>query len=280
MEASESFCLRWNDFESSYTETFRDLRQDSKFSDVTLVTPDSGNKAVQAHRVILSACSNFFKHMLCKQSQVHDHPHPLLYLRGVSYTNLIKVLDFMYYGEVYVDQHEINSFLAVAEELQIKGLETQAAEWPKPRKTPAPRYRDPNKPVVKRVRKSTPAKLKLATHVEAKEVTIDEDISIVGEVSKKRKKQDYAKAQQYRGDGNLEGGDDDSMTGISEEDIENIQQLMARAGSRWICTGCERDFRDKSDCRRHVIAKHTNIRDQYLKNFFVEQTVQGISAGF
>ena len=74
MEASESFCLRWNDFESSYTETFRDLRQDSKFSDVTLVTPDSGNKAVQAHRVILSACSNFFKHMLCKQSQVLFSP--------------------------------------------------------------------------------------------------------------------------------------------------------------------------------------------------------------
>ena len=48
--------------------------------------------------------------------------HPLLYLKGVKYTDLVSVLDFMYHGEVNVAQEELNSFLAVAEDLQVKGL--------------------------------------------------------------------------------------------------------------------------------------------------------------
>merc|ERR1712025_881752 len=50
------------------------------------------------------------------------HEHPLVYMRGVRYSDLISVLDFMYHGEVSVAQEELNSFLSVAEELKVKGL--------------------------------------------------------------------------------------------------------------------------------------------------------------
>merc|ERR1712202_55982 len=71
-----------------------------------------------AHKVILSACSPFFRQILKR----NRHQHPLLYLKGVKYTDLQSVLNFMYHGEVNVAQDELNSFLTVAEDLRVKGL--------------------------------------------------------------------------------------------------------------------------------------------------------------
>merc|ERR1719350_764757 len=73
---------------------------------------------MQAHKVILSACSPFFRTILRR----NKHENPLLYLKGVRFTDLVSVLNFMYHGEVNVAQEELNSFLAVAEDLKVKGL--------------------------------------------------------------------------------------------------------------------------------------------------------------
>ena len=115
MSASEKFCLRWNDFESNISVAFRDIREEKDFFDCTL---SCGARQIQAHKLILSACSPFFRSIL-KQN---PHQHPLLYLKGVEFTDLQSVLNFMYHGEVNVAQEELNSFLAVAEDLQVKGL--------------------------------------------------------------------------------------------------------------------------------------------------------------
>jgi len=115
MGSTEKFCLRWNDFESNISVAFRELREEKDFFDVTLACEDS---QVQAHKVILSACSPFFRNILRR----NPHQHPLLYLKGVQYKELLSVLNFMYMGEVNVAQEELNSFLAVAEELRVKGL--------------------------------------------------------------------------------------------------------------------------------------------------------------
>jgi len=112
---SEKFCLRWNDFETNISSAFRELRDDKDFFDVTLACDD---EQIQAHKVILSACSPFFRNILRR----NPHQHPLLYLKGVKYTDLQSVLNFMYHGEVNVAQEELNSFLAVAEDLRVKGL--------------------------------------------------------------------------------------------------------------------------------------------------------------
>ena len=113
--SSEKFCLRWNDFESNISLAFRELRDDKDFFDVTLACDD---EQISAHKVILSACSPFFRNILRR----NPHQHPLLYLKGVKYTDLQSVLNFMYHGEVNVAQEELNSFLAVAEDLRVKGL--------------------------------------------------------------------------------------------------------------------------------------------------------------
>ena len=140
MGDAEKFCLRWNDFESNISGAFRELREDKDFFDVTLACDDD---QLQAHKLILSACSPFFRSILRR----NRHEHPLLYLKGVKYADLVSVLNFMYHGEVNVAQEELNSFLAVAEDLKVKGLtqssgdtKKQSSFRPEP---PKPRPRDP-----------------------------------------------------------------------------------------------------------------------------------------
>jgi len=113
--AGEKFCLRWNDFETNISTAFQELREDKDFFDVTLAC---GDEQIQAHKVILSACSQFFRNILRRNL----HQHPLLYMKGVKFADLQSVLNFMYHGEVNVAQEELNSFLAVAEDLRVKGL--------------------------------------------------------------------------------------------------------------------------------------------------------------
>jgi len=115
MGSSEKFCLRWNDFESNISLAFREIREEKDFFDCTL---SCGSKQLQAHKLILSACSPFFRSIL----RQNPHQHPLLYMKGVEFTDMQAVLNFMYHGEVNVAQDELNSFLAVAEDLKVKGL--------------------------------------------------------------------------------------------------------------------------------------------------------------
>jgi len=162
MSASEKFCLRWNDFETNISLAFRELREEKDFFDVTLACDDS---QVQAHKVILSACSPFFRNVLRR----NPHQHPLLYLKGVKYKELLSVLNFMYMGEVNVAQEELNSFLAVAEDLRVKGLtqnnSSSDSSSSKPKqeqpKNIIPRPRDPPErdpiPPPKRPRPAAPA---------------------------------------------------------------------------------------------------------------------------
>lgn len=126
MGSTEKFCLRWNDFESNISTAFQELREDKDFFDVTLACDDD---QIQGHKVILSACSPFFRSIL----QRNRHEHPLLYLKGVKYADLVSVVNFMYHGEVNVAQEELNSFLAVAEDLKIKGLTQNDSESKKPK---------------------------------------------------------------------------------------------------------------------------------------------------
>ena len=116
------FNFRWNDFESNISTSFRELRDDSEFFDVTLCC-DNGTDIVPAHKVILAACSPLFRKILSRQK---NQQNPFLYLKGIHLKEMKAVLNFMYHGEVNVAQDSLNNFLAVAEELAVKGLTTDS----------------------------------------------------------------------------------------------------------------------------------------------------------
>ena len=113
---SEKLCLQWNDFKENATSAFGSLREDRDFADVTLACED-GNQ-FEAHKVILAASSPFFQNILRR----NRHAHPLIFMRGLKSEDLAAIIDFLYCGEANVYQENLDSFLAIAEELQLKGL--------------------------------------------------------------------------------------------------------------------------------------------------------------
>ena len=85
-------------------------------------------------------------------------------MSGITYNNLTSILDFIYNGEVNVAQEDLNSFLAIAEDLQIKGLiknrNTNSIKNPQHsfssnnyKTQTGPRFSDRDEPPLKKVRK-------------------------------------------------------------------------------------------------------------------------------
>jgi len=284
--ASEKFCLRWNDFESNISTAFRELRDDKDFFDVTLSCDD---EQIQAHKVILSACSPFFRGVLRR----NPHAHPLLYLKGVKFSDLTAVLNFMYHGEVNVAQEELNSFLAVAEELRVKGLtqnnqsgnnssssskKEPFSAAPRPQAA-APRLPDPVPPPKKPRPAAAPT---YATHD-------DDDIQEVMPTVKTEPLQAAAAApepyQQQEQGGQLQQVDDGM--GYDEEGYEDYGQYGAEGGyegtlvdadgnkgglsveqeeylqalpdNTFLCLFCQKQIPRKDNARRHVKLKHLDL---------------------
>lgn len=170
MGSSDNFCLRWNDFESNISTSFRELREDSEFLDVTLCC-DNGVDIVQAHKVILAACSPLFRKILSRQK---SQQNPFLYLKGIRLKELRAVLDFIYHGEVNVAQDSLNNFLAVAEELAIKGLTTDSQ---KPGGTSGDSSQEQRKKAVaKRKSNVPPTSAPVQIPVQAKKPKTDDDV--------------------------------------------------------------------------------------------------------
>jgi len=122
----EEFCLRWNDFEENISSAFRHLRNDPDFCDVRLAVKDRA-RPLRAHKVILASCSPYFNNLLKDMNSESGNPNAPFYvmMRGVTSTQLSLILDFMYYGEANVAQEDLDPFLALAEELQVRGLTKQ-----------------------------------------------------------------------------------------------------------------------------------------------------------
>ena len=111
----QQYCLRWNNHQHNLLSVFEDLLNHEAFVDVTLAVE---GVQLKAHKMVLSACSPYF------QSLLYNTPdrHPIVFLRDVRYHEMKALLEFMYRGEVSVDQDNLTSLLKVAEGLKIKGL--------------------------------------------------------------------------------------------------------------------------------------------------------------
>lgn len=56
--AEQQFCLRWNHHHTTLINVFESLLKDESLVDVTLYAE---GRYVKAHKVVLSACSQYFK---------------------------------------------------------------------------------------------------------------------------------------------------------------------------------------------------------------------------
>ena len=145
----QQFCLRWNDFQTNMVSSFKHLRDEKSFTDVTLgknaicfllllqlcfrntrsycslfkflikfLFSACDGQTCKAHKMVLSACSPYFKALL----EENPAKHPIIILKDVPFQHLTAILEFMYAGEVNVAQDQLPAFLKTAERLKVKGL--------------------------------------------------------------------------------------------------------------------------------------------------------------
>ena len=58
----QKYCIEWDQFESSLSRNYSQIRQDNNFSDVTLVSDDEDS--FPAHKFVLAGSSSFFQNIL------------------------------------------------------------------------------------------------------------------------------------------------------------------------------------------------------------------------
>ena len=107
--------LKWETILQTRTSNLKSLWENKDFLDVTIACDDD---QLYAHKVILSAASPFFRHIL----QRNQHTHPLLYLKGTTKKDIEAVLEFIYSGETQIAEDEMEKFMELANSLAIEGL--------------------------------------------------------------------------------------------------------------------------------------------------------------
>ncbi|XP_066155136.1 zinc finger and BTB domain-containing protein 17-like isoform X3 [Euwallacea fornicatus] len=138
MDDDQQFCLRWNNHQSTLVAVFDTLLENEKLVDCTLAAE---GKFLNAHKVVLSACSPYFESLLSR----HYDKHPILILKDVKFQELKAMMDYMYRGEVNISQDQLGALLKAAESLQIKGLSDNKKEEPAAKRA-APAAAPPKSP--------------------------------------------------------------------------------------------------------------------------------------
>jgi hypothetical protein len=140
MGSTQKYSLKWNDFTVNVASTFRELHSRHDFVDVTLACSDGSS--LEAHKVILSSVSSYFrdilKVLLLLINKTHFHKiyhrppfllqttpckHPIIVLKDTSREEASAMLEFAYTGEVNVAQELLPSLLHTARQFRIKGLD-------------------------------------------------------------------------------------------------------------------------------------------------------------
>ena len=237
MNSSEKLCLKWNDFQSNYCQSLKNLRSDVDFADVTLAC--DGDTQIEAHKIILSASSPFFMNILKKTK----HPHPLLFLKGLKKSLLVSLLDFIYDGEVNIAHEDLTEFLAAAEDLKIKGLSEE----------------NNKSKVVDIDSNSTNAGMPKAQIIKPKEVP--EILPHSYPLAQSNiKLESYEIEEDYNSIIEYEPEEiqliNDSAISIAEDQALQIESLMERYDGVWTCKACGKTASQKCNIRSHIETHH------------------------
>lgn len=109
-------CLRWNSHHANIKATFPAMLKRKQYVDCT-VSADGGK--IKCHKLVLSSCSAYFDDIL---NQISPGEHPVVFLKGVPFWTVKALIDFMYQGEIHIEQSRLKDVLEAAEVLKVKGL--------------------------------------------------------------------------------------------------------------------------------------------------------------
>ena len=252
MAVSPQFALKWVSYEQNLKSFIGEIKGQSEFTDVTLVTGDGHQMDV--HRMILSAFSPVLRTMFSQKSSQTS----LLFLRGVSSKCLEAIMDFMYLGEVNILEEDLTEFLAVAEDLQMKGLTPEEALSA----TGAPQKLEEDtdeKGTTNFITDHTNfdnldgldqqlKKLTEENDLKAEEENVEEETKILANVDSSFTFATNVKSVELRG-------------AISREGLEEmLSNSMVKIEGGFSCTNCDKQTfgskHGRSHMKRHIEAKH------------------------
>ncbi|CAG0910231.1 unnamed protein product, partial [Darwinula stevensoni] len=112
---ANKYNLKWNSHHAEAFQSFENLRHREMLVDVIL---SCDGQFVKAHRLVLCAGSGYFERVLNKNGS----GTPTVHFYGVEMHLLKLLVEFMYCGEVEVPALDLEKFIEVAENLEVKGL--------------------------------------------------------------------------------------------------------------------------------------------------------------
>merc|ERR1712189_132104 len=116
LKTMEKFNLTWHTYQPHINNSYKELYETKRFSDVTLVSDD--HQQFKAHKFILSSSSTMFQSILGDD----DAAASCIFLRGVNHLELESILQFIYLGKATFYQERMNILLDIAHDLQIKEI--------------------------------------------------------------------------------------------------------------------------------------------------------------
>ena len=142
--ATVNYELEWRNHSKETIDVLSTLRRENRFADVTILCSPSSDvaenciRAVPAHKVILAACSGYFyrvfEHLGSSNASVKDtvsanqSASAVLLLPDASFDVVDLAVEFMYSGQVNVPAEKFESFMKLAESLEIRGLKDDSAQ--------------------------------------------------------------------------------------------------------------------------------------------------------
>lgn len=115
MSGSQLVCIKRS--EHSLSSIFEEMYINERLVDVTLSCCDG---QLQAHRLVLAACSSYFSNLFDKLA--NPFHFPVVVIKDMQIEDLRLIVEFMYKGQLTVSQEKLMTLAKCAEGLQINGL--------------------------------------------------------------------------------------------------------------------------------------------------------------
>ena len=239
MTTHEKYSLTWQSFQSHVENFLKDLFSSTHFTDVTLVSEDM--QRVKAHKNVLSVCSPVFKELLLLDE---TNNQSIIFLKGVQSQELEAILQFIYLGQTTLQEERVSQFLETASSLRIKGLSQNDAQQKSfCSSTPHPKT----------------SGLNYTTKHQTKDFFSDQSSNQQKQIKPEAVMESYEPLQcgycelKYQTKSGL-------TTHIKA--VHNILQSSNPAGEIHKCDQCGFQTQNFTSLRRHVLAKHENIKHE------------------
>ena len=212
-------------FSTHLNECFHELFLTKDLTDVTLVFDNQ--LQLEAHKIILNAWSPVFRSMLT----TNPHPHPMVFLKGMSYQNVLAILTFLYQGEVTIPKDSVEEFLSDAEYLQISQFLLDSTE------------------IDKKTERESGNQIKLFQ--ESGTGSIEESVAVIVEDSATPGNSGIPEGIETN-----QGFQGLRLEKRSEKRVGSGKQRIYKSASKYPCEDCETSYNTRNGLWYHRRAKH------------------------